>query len=164
MKGSKSATDYFHFIKWLTDELVVAGQPMNHDDIITYVLAGLRHEYDSFVASISAHTDNITLVEIYSLLLTSEACVSRHQLTPIVNNLMQLLHNNNTFFKDMDVAALVTGDMAIVVAIIQPTKIIINFLSFVKFVVNPDITLESVIFYLIYLIRMLHHYNQNKHW
>jgi hypothetical protein len=57
---------------------------MNHDDIITYVLAGLRHEYDSFVASISARTDNITLVEIYSLLLTSEACLSRHQLTPVV--------------------------------------------------------------------------------
>jgi len=57
---------------------------MNHDDIITYVLAGLRHEYDSFVASISARTDNITLVEIYSLLLTSEACLSRYQLTPVV--------------------------------------------------------------------------------
>ena len=83
-KGSKTTTDYFHYIKRLTDELVVAGQPLNHDDIITYILAGLNHEYDSFVASISARTDDITLEEIYSLLLTSEARLSRHQLTPVI--------------------------------------------------------------------------------
>lgn len=75
-KGGKTATDYFHFIKRLTDELAVAGQPLNHDDIITYLLAGLSHEYDSLVASISARTDDITLEEIYSLLLTSEARLS----------------------------------------------------------------------------------------
>jgi hypothetical protein len=83
-KGSKTATDYFHYIKRLTDELVVAGQPLNHNDIITYILAGLSHEYDSFVVSISARTDDITLEEIYSLLLTSEARLSRHQLTSII--------------------------------------------------------------------------------
>jgi len=83
-KGSKTATDYFHYIKRLTDELAVAGQPLNHADIITYILAGLSHEYDSFVASISARTDDITLEEIYSLLLTSEARLSRHQLTPVI--------------------------------------------------------------------------------
>jgi hypothetical protein len=83
-KGSKTATDYFHYITRLTDELVVAGQPLNHNDIITYILAGLSHEYDSFVVSISARTDDITLEEIYSLLLTSEARLSRHQLTSII--------------------------------------------------------------------------------
>jgi hypothetical protein len=83
-KGSKTTTDYFHYIKRLTDELVVAGQPLNHNDIITYILAGLSHEYDSFVVSISARTDDITLEEIYSLLLTSEARLSRHQLTSII--------------------------------------------------------------------------------
>ena len=83
-KGSKTTTDYFHYIKRLTDELAVAGQPLNHDDIITYILAGLSHKYDSFVASISARTDDITLEEIYSLLLTSEARLSRHQLTPVI--------------------------------------------------------------------------------
>ena len=84
MKGSKSSTDYFHFIKRLADELVVVGQPLNHDDIITYILAGLNHEYGSFVASISAHFDSITLEEIYSLLLTSEARLSQHELTPTI--------------------------------------------------------------------------------
>ena len=83
-KRSKTTTDYFHYIKRLIDELVVAGQPLNHDDIITYILTGLSHEYDNFVASISARTNDITLEEIYSLLLTSEARLSRHQLTPVI--------------------------------------------------------------------------------
>ncbi|KAA8522693.1 hypothetical protein F0562_009145 [Nyssa sinensis] len=80
-KGGKSATDYFLFIKKLTDELAVAGQPLTCDDVITYILAGLGHEYDSFVASISARTDKVTIEEIYSLLLTTEARLSRHQLS-----------------------------------------------------------------------------------
>ena len=85
-KGSKSATCYFHFIKRLADELTVAGQPLSHDDIITYILAGFN-EYDNFVASISARTDSITIEEIYSLLLTSEDRLSRHQLTHAVQQL-----------------------------------------------------------------------------
>lgn len=80
-KGSKSATEYFLFIKKLTDELAVAGQPLSCEDVITYVLAGLGHEYDSFVALISAHTDTVTIEEIYSLLLTIEARLSRYQLS-----------------------------------------------------------------------------------
>ncbi|KAA8531939.1 hypothetical protein F0562_006344 [Nyssa sinensis] len=54
---------------------------MNCEDVITYILAGLGHEYDSFVALISARTDKVTIEEIYSLLLTTEARLSRHQLS-----------------------------------------------------------------------------------
>lgn len=78
-----SATCYFHFIKRLADELTVAGQPLSHDDIITYILAGLN-EYDNFIASILACIDSITIEEIYSLLLTSEDRLSRHQLTHVI--------------------------------------------------------------------------------
>ncbi|KAF5471581.1 hypothetical protein F2P56_008361 [Juglans regia] len=84
-KGSKSATDYFHFIKRLADELAVVGQQMIRDDIITYVLAGLIHENDSFLASISATKDSVNVEEIYSLLLTTEICLSRNQLTLTVH-------------------------------------------------------------------------------
>lgn len=96
-KGGKTATDYFHFIKRLTDELAVAGQPLTHDDIITYLLAGLSHEYDSLVASISARTDDITLEEIYSLLLTSEARLSRHQHSPVNQQLSANIAQRQNF-------------------------------------------------------------------
>jgi histone deacetylase 1/2 len=82
-KGNQ--TEYFNSIKRLTDELAVAGNPLDHDDILTYILAGLNHEYDSLVASISARPDAISLEELYSLLLTSEARLSRHQLTPAIS-------------------------------------------------------------------------------
>ncbi|KAL3819930.1 hypothetical protein ACJIZ3_005835 [Penstemon smallii] len=83
-KGSKSATEYFHFIKRLADELAIAGQPLTRDDIISYIFTGLGHEYESFVASISARTDSVTLEEIHSLLLSTKARLSRHQLTPAI--------------------------------------------------------------------------------
>ena len=65
-KGHQTATEYFNLIKRLTDELAVAGHPLDHDDIITYLLAGLSHEYDSLVTSITARTDAISLEEIFS--------------------------------------------------------------------------------------------------
>lgn len=80
-KGNKIAIEYFLYIKKLTDELAIAGQPMTCEDVITYILAGLGHEYDNFVASILARTKRVSLEKIYSLLLTTEARISRNQLS-----------------------------------------------------------------------------------
>ncbi|KAA8515147.1 hypothetical protein F0562_018326 [Nyssa sinensis] len=80
-KGSQSANDYFLSIKKLADELAMAGQPLKCDDIISYVLAGLGHEYDSFVSSIYARTDHVTLEEVYSLLIVIESRLNRHHLS-----------------------------------------------------------------------------------
>lgn len=70
---------------------------MSCEDVITYVLAGLGHKYDSFVASISARTDRITMEEIYSLLLTTEAIFSCHQMSsptqPTFANVAQRQYN-----------------------------------------------------------------------
>ncbi|KAJ0008186.1 hypothetical protein Pint_30275 [Pistacia integerrima] len=72
---------------------------MSCEDVITYVLAGLGHEYDSVVASISARTSKITMEEIYSLLLTTEARLSRHQLSsptqPTSVNVAQRQYNSS---------------------------------------------------------------------
>ncbi|KAA8541288.1 hypothetical protein F0562_025251 [Nyssa sinensis] len=80
-KGNQSANDYFLSIKKLADELAMAGQPLKCDDIISYVLAGLGHEYDSFVSSIYARTDHVTLEEVYSLLIVTESRINRHHLS-----------------------------------------------------------------------------------
>ena len=61
----------------------MAGQPLKCDDIISYVLAGLGYEYDSFVSSIYARNDPVTLEEVYSLLIVTESRLTRHhQSTP----------------------------------------------------------------------------------
>ena len=77
----KPANDYFLFIKRLTDELAMAGQPLRCDEIISCVLARLGHEYDGLVSSIYAQNDPVSLEEVYSLLIVIESCLNHHQLS-----------------------------------------------------------------------------------
>ncbi|KAK6148412.1 hypothetical protein DH2020_019324 [Rehmannia glutinosa] len=77
-KGNQSATDYFMTIKRLTDELAIADQPLKCDDIVTYLLAGLRPEYDSLISMVSRRDGSLTLEEIYSMLLTCEARIQHN--------------------------------------------------------------------------------------
>jgi len=68
----------------MTDELVVAGHALHCDEIISYLLLGLSHDYDSFVTTITARTDPITLEKVYALLLTIESRLL-HNNSPIVH-------------------------------------------------------------------------------
>jgi hypothetical protein len=67
----------------MTDELVVAGHALHCDEIISYLLSGLGHDYDSFVITITTRTDPVTLKEVYALLLTTESRLQHHN-SPIV--------------------------------------------------------------------------------
>ena len=67
----------------MTYELAIAGHALHCDEIISYLLSGLGHDYDSFVTTITARTDPITLEEVYALLLTTESCLQHHN-SPIV--------------------------------------------------------------------------------
>jgi hypothetical protein len=53
-KGSQSATDFFFNIRKISDELAITSQPLSSDDTITYLLAGLGHDYDSLVTIVTA--------------------------------------------------------------------------------------------------------------
>jgi len=53
------------------------------DEIISYLLSSLGHDYDSFVTTITTHIDLVTLVEVYALLLTTESCLQHHN-SPII--------------------------------------------------------------------------------
>ncbi|KAF5452511.1 hypothetical protein F2P56_027498 [Juglans regia] len=75
---TQTATEYFMHIKKLTDDLAFAGQPLNCDDISTYLLAGLGPEYDSLVTTIGARATSLTLKEVLSMLLTCEARIQYH--------------------------------------------------------------------------------------
>jgi hypothetical protein len=43
-KENKTAKVYFNHIKNLADEMAAAGKPLEEDDVISYVLAGLNDE------------------------------------------------------------------------------------------------------------------------
>jgi len=82
-KGAQSAHDFFMQVKCMTYELAIAGHALHCDEIISYLLSGLGYDYDSFVTTITARTDPITLEEVYALLLTTESCLQHHN-SPIV--------------------------------------------------------------------------------
>ena len=82
-KGAQSAHDFFMQVKCMTYELAIAGHALHCDEIISYLLSGLGHDYDSFVTTITACTDSVTLEEVYALLLTTESCLQHHN-SPIV--------------------------------------------------------------------------------
>lgn len=73
---------------------------MTCEDVVTYVLAGLNHDYDSFVASISTRINNFTMEESYSRLLTIVARLSQHQISlpihPPFGNVTQRQNQNST--------------------------------------------------------------------
>ena len=77
-KGAKSAKDFFLSIKRMADDLALAGQPLKNEEILTYVLAGLGQEYDSFVSTITSRSDEVPLEELYSMLLLTEARINQH--------------------------------------------------------------------------------------
>ncbi|CAI9763258.1 unnamed protein product [Fraxinus pennsylvanica] len=91
-KGGQTASEYFMLIKWLTDELAIAGQEMKCDDIITYLLVILGPEYDFLDSTISHMDGSIILEEAYSMLLTCKARIQHNHQAIIVPNATPMLH------------------------------------------------------------------------
>lgn len=79
-------TNYFFNIRKISDELAIAGQPLSYDDTITYILAGLGHDYDSLAATITARQDSVTSKELYSLLPITESIITANNTTSFFGN------------------------------------------------------------------------------
>jgi hypothetical protein len=59
-------------MKGFADEMATAGKPLEDDDFISYVMAGLDQDYNSFVENITGKTE-ISMGALYSQLLAAEA-------------------------------------------------------------------------------------------
>jgi hypothetical protein len=77
-KGDQLAVVYYNKMKGFADEMVVAGKPLEHDDFISYVLAGLDQEYNLFVENVTSKTE-ISLGALYSQLLATKARLELQQ-------------------------------------------------------------------------------------
>ncbi|KAH9654345.1 hypothetical protein KPL70_027718 [Citrus sinensis] len=72
-KNAMTMSDYVNKMKNLADSLAMAGKYVTEDDLISYILAGLGTEYDPVVVNITARTDDLSLPEVFSLLLNHES-------------------------------------------------------------------------------------------
>ena len=78
-KGSTSIADFFHTFTGLADTLAAIDQPLPEFQLVSFLLAGLGPEYDSFVTSVQQRTEPITLDYLYGHLLTHETRLEQSQ-------------------------------------------------------------------------------------
>jgi hypothetical protein len=71
-KGDQSAAVYYNKMKGFIDEMAVVGKPLEDEDFISYVLAGLDQDYNSFMENVTGK-DEISLGVLYSQFLSAEA-------------------------------------------------------------------------------------------
>jgi hypothetical protein len=60
-KGNTSVADYFQKFTCLTDTLAAVNQPLNDFEAISFLLAGLGTDYDSFVTSVTTRVEPLTI-------------------------------------------------------------------------------------------------------
>lgn len=85
-KGNSSITDYFHKMKTLIDMLPAYGQPLNDFETVSFLLAGLRLEFDPLVTSVTTRVDPISRDDIYGLLLAYEMRLEQQMATTDLSN------------------------------------------------------------------------------
>jgi hypothetical protein len=61
------------------DALAVVGQPLNGFEIVSFLLAGLRSDFDPFVTSVTTRAEPLFVDEIYGHLLSHEMRLEQHQ-------------------------------------------------------------------------------------
>jgi hypothetical protein len=70
-KGNLSITKYFS-MKALGDEMVVAGRPLEDEELVEYIITELDEEYTPLVSAICVRVKPISLSEFCSQLITFE--------------------------------------------------------------------------------------------
>jgi hypothetical protein len=53
--------------------MAVAGKPLEDEDFIAYLLAGLDYDYNSFIENVSAKPDPISVSDVYAQFLAAES-------------------------------------------------------------------------------------------
>jgi hypothetical protein len=72
-KGEMSTTAYFSKMKGFANEMDSAEKPLEDEDFIAYLLAGLDYDYNSFIENVSARSDPPTISDVYAQYLAVES-------------------------------------------------------------------------------------------
>jgi hypothetical protein len=71
-KGDITISEYVGKMRALADEMASAGKPLDDEDIISYIIAGLDDEYNPVVTTLVARSDSVSVAEAYAQLLNFE--------------------------------------------------------------------------------------------
>jgi hypothetical protein len=78
-KGDQSTATYYNKMEGFVDEMAAAGKPLEDGNFISYALAGLDHDYNSFVENVMGKAE-ISLGALYSQLRAAEAHLDLQQM------------------------------------------------------------------------------------
>jgi hypothetical protein len=73
-KGNMSVTEYVNKMCGLHDEMASARKPLDDEEMVSYILAGLDIEFNSIVSAVLARVEPISVTELYAQLLSFESC------------------------------------------------------------------------------------------
>ena len=65
-KGSMTTVAYFTKMKKLADDLASAGKPLEDEELVSYLLAGLDIDYNPLVSSIVTCSETTSVSDLYS--------------------------------------------------------------------------------------------------
>jgi hypothetical protein len=77
-KGSLSVAEYLAKMQSLGNDMSATGKPLDDEDLVQYILAGLDEDYDSVVNSVLTHPQAITVSELTSQMLAFESRIDLH--------------------------------------------------------------------------------------
>jgi len=80
-QGTKTCTEYLNLAKQLADQLSAAGEPVEDDDLISYVLGGLSSSFNTFVTvhSFTTQDKELSFANFQSELLNHEMLLENQQ-------------------------------------------------------------------------------------
>ena len=71
-KKDLTASEYYRKMRGFADAMASIGKPLDDDEVLGYILAGLGPEFEPLVASITARNDPISLSSFYAFFLSAE--------------------------------------------------------------------------------------------
>jgi len=78
-KGSLTTTAYFNKMQNIKDELASAGVTIGDDEVVAHLLNGLDFDYHPFVSSMMGRSGDLSLSELYSLLMEYDLRLEMYQ-------------------------------------------------------------------------------------
>ncbi|XBH94356.1 hypothetical protein VPH35_085149 [Triticum aestivum] len=71
-KNDLTASEYYRKMRGFADAMASIGKPLQDDEVLGYILAGLGPEFEPLVASITTRDDPISLSSFYAFFLGAE--------------------------------------------------------------------------------------------
>jgi hypothetical protein len=100
-QGSKTCTEYLREAKLLTDQLAAIGQPIDKDNLISYLLGGLNASYTTFITTYSFALCNSTMSfnDFQIELLSHETLLDQqHQAIPFAHQSIAMVATKSSHY------------------------------------------------------------------